>query len=387
MRTKLITIDATGSVEALREVATALVRGALVGMPTETVYGLAGNTFLPETIRRIFAVKGRPQDNPLIVHLYDESQLDQVVSRIPREFYPLYQAFCPGPLTMIMSKSENLPAEVSAGLDTVGVRFPNQRTARNLIRYAQVPLVAPSGNLSGRPSPTQARHMLDDLDGKIEYILDDGPCELGVESTVLDLTSHPPQILRPGVVTADLIYSRTGIKARSALTQTEKNAVAKSSPRESDLTVNKEPVPETANITNSSDSDEIPRSPGQKYRHYAPRAQVIIVRGDDRELPRSFLAQIRAATGQKIGFFGASETFAKLSALLQAEAGLETKEIIPYLYNGPEDIRKATHELFSALRALDTEGVDIIMTAAFPRETYGIAYMDRLERAAEVEEK
>jgi len=171
VRTKLITIDATGSVEALREVATALVRGALVGMPTETVYGLAGNAFLPETIRRIFAVKGRPQDNPLIVHLYDESQLDQVVSRIPREFYPLYQAFLSRPPDDDNgAKVKNLPAEVSAGLDTVGVRFPNQRTARNLIRYAQVPLVAPSGNLSGRPSPTQARHMLDDLDGKIEYI-------------------------------------------------------------------------------------------------------------------------------------------------------------------------------------------------------------------------
>ena len=378
MVTKLITIDQAGSERKLRTVAAALVQGALVGMPTETVYGLAGNALLPDTVRRIFAVKGRPQDNPLIIHLYDQSQLDQVSELVPPEFYLLYREFCPGPLTMVMTRSQALPSEVSAGLDTVAIRFPAQRTARNLLRLAGVPVVAPSGNLSGSPSPTQAQHMLDDLDGKIEYILDDGPCALGVESTVLDLTASPPQILRPGVITAELILERTGLTVREAPSAVLTKASRAVPPAES----------QTEDSSQSGSVIFTPRSPGQKYRHYAPQAPIFIARGKDRrELITSLLSRIELEADRRLGFFGAEDTFDALQKSLSEMNGLQSADFVTYLYPGSEQVETATHELFAALRKLVAAGVELILTPAFPRQGFGIAYMDRLERAAESEEK
>ncbi|MGI6091173.1 MAG: L-threonylcarbamoyladenylate synthase [Saccharofermentanales bacterium] len=378
MATKLITIDQDGSKQELRAVASALVQGALVGMPTETVYGLAGNALLPDTVRRIFAVKGRPQDNPLIVHLYDQSQLAQVAEQVPAEFYLLYEEFCPGPLTMVMTRSQFLPSEVSAGLDTVGIRFPAQRTARNLLRLAEVPVVAPSGNLSGRPSPTQAQHMLDDLDGKIEYILDDGPCALGVESTVLDLTARPPQILRPGVITAELILERTGLTVHETSSAVSTKASLTVSPAEG----------KAENCPRSGSVIFTPRSPGQKYRHYAPQAPIFIARGQDsHEQIASLLSRIESEADKRLGFFGAEDTFDALRRRMSEVEGLPAVDIVTYLYPGSEQVETATHELFAALREFDAAGVELILTPAFPRREFGIAYMDRLERAAESEEK
>lgn len=378
MATKLITIDQDGSEQELRAVASALVQGALVGMPTETVYGLAGNALLPDTVHRIFAVKGRPQDNPLIVHLYDQSQLAQVAEQVPAEFYLLYEEFCPGPLTMVMTRNQVLPSEVSAGLDTVGIRFPAQRTARNLLRLAEVPVVAPSGNLSGRPSPTQAQHMLDDLDGKIEYILDDGPCALGVESTVLDLTVSPPQILRPGVITAELILERTGLTVHETSSAVSTKASLTVSPAEA----------KTEECSQHGSVIFTPRSPGQKYRHYAPQAPIFIARGrDSHEQITSLLSRIESETDKRLGFFGAEDTFDALRRRMSEMKGLPAVNIVTYLYPGSEQVETATHELFAAFRELDAAGVELILTPAFPRREFGIAYMDRLERAAESEEK
>lgn len=378
IETRLITIGETIDEEELAQVAAALVKGALVGMPTETVYGLAGNAFLPEAVTRIFTVKGRPQDNPLIVHLYDKSQIEQVVSEIPALFPILYEAFCPGPLTMVMPKSPLIPDQVSAGLDTAAVRFPAQRTARALLRLANVPVVAPSGNLSGGPSPTKAEHMLDDMRGKIEYILDDGPCDLGVESTVLDLTSDPPRILRPGVITADLIRQRTGISVAD-----DQSILAKAA-----RVVPASPGSEAERSLQDSEGTWIPRSPGQKYRHYSPRAKVFIARGNDEEQRSDYIiAAIAQLLEKKSGFFGSEATFNLLAKKLTAEQdGLPVlNNMVTYLYPGSGDDKIATHELFSAFRALDKAGVEIIIAEEFPHINYGVAYMNRLERAAERE--
>lgn len=394
--TRLITIGETIDEEELFQVAAALVKGALVGMPTETVYGLAGNAFLPEVVARIFAVKGRPQDNPLIVHLYDKDQIEQVVSET-RDIFPLlYDAFCPGPLTMVMPKNELIPDRVSAGLGTVGVRFPAQRTARALLRLANVPVVAPSGNLSGGPSPTKAEHMADDLQGKIEYILDDGPCDLGVESTVLDLTSIPPRILRPGVITAGHILERTGI-----LVADDKSHLLKASGAvPSSLSGDAEPSHSYSENEGSSTDNEAglsridsestwtPLSPGQKYRHYSPRAEVLIARGENEEQRADFIIKSLAKmAGRKSGFFGAEATYNLLKIKLAAdtESLSVLNNMATYLYPGPGDDKTATRELFSAFRALDKAGAEIIIAEEFPRNNYGAAYMNRLEKAAERE--
>jgi len=476
IETRVITIGETIDKEELAQVADALVKGALVGMPTETVYGLAGNAYLPEVVKKIFSVKGRPQDNPLIVHLYDKKQIEQVVSEVVDIFHVLYEAFCPGPLTMVMPKNILIPDEVTAGLDTVGVRFPAQRTARALLRLANVPVVAPSGNLSGGPSPTKAEHMLDDMQGKIEYILDDGPCDFGVESTVLDLTSNPPRILRPGVITADLIQQQTGIAVVDDLSHLPKAVRvvpvplangAESSPggeayfsrqgseadssqaddgtvlsqldceadfsqsgsgadasqaddgtvlsqldcevdysqsgsgadssQADDGTDSLQPDIE-AYFLQSDDETELfqyddvdiwaPRSPGQKYRHYSPRAKVFIARGENEEERTDFIVNSLAEMdANKVGFFGSETSFGLLKKKISAlRNGLPLlKNMVTYLYPGSGDDKIATHELFSAFRALDKVGVDTIIAEEFPRQNYGVAYMNRLERAAERE--
>ena len=180
------------------EVGKALASGSVVAFPTETVYGLGASALLPDSVREIFRLKGRPADNPLIVHLLSDEDLEGVVSSVPDVFHVLYEAFSPGPLTYVMPRGERIPDEVTAGLDTVAVRFPSQPAARALLAAANVPVVAPSANVSGRPSPTRAHHVVDDFSGRIPWIVDDGPCDVGLESTVIDLTADPPVLLVAG---------------------------------------------------------------------------------------------------------------------------------------------------------------------------------------------
>ena len=226
-----------------------LKRGGLLGIPTETVYGLGASGLDPEAVTHIFAAKGRPQDNPLILHVPSADWLERYCEDIPAAAYALAEKFWPGPLTMILRRKPIVPDAVTAGLDTVGMRCPNHPVTRAIIAAAGVPVAAPSGNTSGRPSPTSAADMLEDMDGKIDGIMDGGPCTVGVESTIIDLTLTPPRLLRPGGVTLEQLQDALG---EVAVDQA---------------------------VTRLMGKDEHPRAPGMKYRHYAPKAPVTVVKG------------------------------------------------------------------------------------------------------------
>ena len=255
------------------EVGKALASGSVVAFPTETVYGLGASALLPDSVREIFRLKGRPADNPLIVHLLSDEDLEGVVSSVPDVFHVLYEAFSPGPLTYVMPRGERIPDEVTAGLDTVAVRFPSQPAARALLAAANVPVVAPSANVSGRPSPTRAHHVVDDFSGRIPWIVDDGPCDVGLESTVIDLTRQPIRILRPGVVTAEAIFEKTGIEA-----------------------VFWKDIDQDGEVVR-------PVSPGMKYRHYAPRAAVRVVLPEEGVALSDRLLEMIEGSGTSVGLF------------------------------------------------------------------------------------
>ena len=231
------------------EAAEILRRGGLLGIPTETVYGLGANGLNPDAVGHIFAAKGRPQDNPLILHIPSADWLERYCVDIPDTAYALAERFWPGPLTMVLRRKRVVPDVVTAGLDTVGMRCPAHPVCRAILTAADVPVAAPSGNTSGRPSPTTAAGMLEDMDGKIDGIVDGGPCAVGVESTIVDLTVMPPRLLRPGGVTLEQLRDALG-----------------------------EVVVDPA-VTRLMGAGEQPRAPGMKYRHYAPKAPVTVVQG------------------------------------------------------------------------------------------------------------
>lgn len=340
----------------------ALAAGSVVAFPTETVYGLGASAFLPDAVKEIFRLKGRPADNPLIVHLLSADDVGEVAESVPDTFWPLYEAFSPGPLTYVMPRRHDVPDEVTADLSTVAVRFPSQPAARALLEAAGVPVVAPSANISGRPSPTRARHVLDDFAGRIPFLIDDGPCDVGVESTVIDLTSDPIRILRPGKITAKAILERTGIQVIPWQDQVK---------------------PE--DITH-------PLSPGMKYRHYAPKARVVIVCPKaDALIADAFLFDIEK-DGGSIGLFLSEETWQALRGRLTSQScntdrgGRDEKmydHLSLYTYEGGRDLTRATHHLFDALRTLDRQAVDTIYAEGFDGEE-ATAYMDRLSKAATV---
>ncbi len=244
MRTKVL--DET----RIEEAGAVLRAGGLLGIPTETVYGLGADGLNPEAVAHIFQAKGRPQDNPLILHIPSADWLERYCEEIPPEAYTLAERFWPGPLTLILKRKVLVPDAVTAGLDTVGMRCPAHPVTRAIIAAAGVPVAAPSGNTSGRPSPTNVADMLEDMDGKVDAIVDGGPCSVGVESTILDLTLTPPRLLRPGGVTLEQLEAVVGsVAVDKAVRQLLRG-------------------------------DEQPRAPGMKYRHYAPKAPVTVVKGD-----------------------------------------------------------------------------------------------------------
>ena len=234
----------------IREAAQILRSGGLLGIPTETVYGLGASALNEDAVLHIFQAKGRPQDNPLIIHVPDVTWLERYCAQVPETAYRLAEAFWPGPLTMILPRKPIIPLRTTGGLDTVGVRCPDHPVTRAIIQEAGVPVAAPSGNTSGRPSPTSAADMLEDMDGKIDGIVDGGPCRVGVESTIIDLTVTPPRLLRPGGLPLEDLRRILGeVAVDKAVTQ---------------------------KVTGS----EPPRAPGMKYRHYAPHAPVTAVTGE-----------------------------------------------------------------------------------------------------------
>lgn len=313
--------------------------GGLVAIPTETVYGLAANALDGAAVAKIFAAKGRPQDNPLIVHISHLDQWKSLVSEIPDRAMALAEAYWPGPLTIILPKSDVIPDEVSAGLDTVAVRFPSMRTTRKIIDAAGVPLAAPSANLSGSPSPTCARHTMDDMRGRIDAVLDGGECNFGVESTVVTLATEIPRLLRPGAVTPEELREVLGeIEIDDAVLGQLKEGVKAA-------------------------------SPGMKYKHYSPKAEITIVKGTLDEFVK--YTELHSREGDT------DKTFALCFD------GEEEKIPLPCVtYGREEDSLTQSHRLFNALRELDEQGAEKVYARCPSADGVGMAVYNRLLRAA-----
>ncbi|MGI6065478.1 MAG: L-threonylcarbamoyladenylate synthase [Bacillota bacterium] len=328
--------------EMLKRAAQLLRQGEVVAFPTETVYGLGANALEGAAVKKIFAAKGRPSDNPLIVHISNLDQLPPLVKEIPQAARILMKKYWPGPLTLIFPKSKIIPLEVTAGLDTVAIRMPEHPIAQALIEYAGVPVAAPSANISGKPSPTSGRHVWHDMEGKVAMVLDGGEASVGVESTVLDITSEPPIILRPGGVTFE--------ELKETLGQVE--------------------------IDRGVGEMEVPRSPGMKYTHYSPAADVFIVARGAQDFPEKIkkLYHSLNAGGKKVAILISEET-----------AGQLGNGIHPHyteILGSRQDLKEVAHRLFAAFRNADIQGSDIILIEEFPEKGMGAAVMNRMIRAA-----
>ena len=314
--------------------------GGLVGIPTETVYGLGANGLNGDAVSNIFTAKGRPQDNPLILHVPEASWLERYCRDIPEAAWKLAEAFWPGPMTMILPRKEMVPDAVTAGLDTVGIRCPGHELCREIIRLADVPVAAPSGNRSGRPSPTTAAHMLEDMEGRIDAIVDGGPCSVGVESTIIDVTCDPPCLLRPGGVTLEQLRSVLGEVALDPA------------------------------ITRAMAAGEKPRAPGMKYRHYAPVAPVTVVTGSP-DLCARYIADHAAHNDGII-------CFDEYLPLFRTPGSART-----VLGIGPaDDKEEQARRIFDALRSFDHTGVPAIWTQCPDALGLGLAISNRLNKAA-----
>ena len=317
-----------------------LREGGLVGIPTETVYGLGANGLDPEAVKEIFRAKGRPQDNPLILHIPTAQWLERYCKNIPETAYILAEKYWPGPMTMVLERKDIVPDVVTANLDTVGMRCPDHDLCRAIISAADVPVAAPSGNTSGRPSPTTAKHMLEDMDGKIEAIVDGGPSGVGVESTIIDLTCDPPRLLRPGGVTLEQLRQVLG-------------------------KVDVDPA-----VTRLMGAGEQPRAPGMKYRHYAPKAPVTVVTGD----AEKGASYISSQAGEKDGII----CFDEFIALFPVQSAQEHVRGL-----GPaDDKEEQARHIFDALRAFDHTDVTAIWAQCPDTEGIGLAIANRLNKAA-----
>lgn len=325
---------------SIREAAALIRAGELVGMPTETVYGLGADALNPNAVPRIFEAKGRPADNPLIVHVAGIDEVPPLTRGIPEAARKLMRAYWPGPMTLILPKSDAIPDAVSAGLDTVGIRLPGSEAARALIRASGRPIAAPSGNRSGRPSPTTAAHMLQDMDGRIPLILDGGPCAVGVESSVIDATSETPVILRPGGVTPEMVERVLGA------------------------------VRVDEHVMKPLEPGEPARSPGMKYRHYAPNAETIIFDGEAEQVVRALCARYDA------------ERRAGRRAVILGFDGRDFGERERISLGGASRPEDAAARLFSALREADARGADVALCEAVAAKGIGLAVMNRMGRAA-----
>ena len=322
--------------ENIEKAAEIIRRGGLLGIPTETVYGLGANALNADACRRIYEAKGRPQDNPLIIHVPDASWLSRYCEKVPESAYRLAEAFWPGPLTMILPKREIVPYRTTGGLETVGVRCPNHPVTLAVIAAADVPIAAPSGNTSGRPSPTSAADMLEDMDGKINGIFDGGPCGVGVESTIIDLTCQPPRLLRAGGLPLEELERVLGT-----------------------VLVDK-------CITQLMTDGERPRAPGMKYRHYAPKAPVTVVTGDGKKSA----AYIAAHAPEGAGVICFSEFRAQFPGCVVHELGPEG------------DKSEQARRVFDALREFDATDVTEIFAQCPDDAGLGLAIGNRLKKAA-----
>ncbi len=344
MNTKLIKIEDTKQIknEELAEAAQILRDGGLVAFPTETVYGLGANALDETAAKKIYAAKGRPSDNPLIAHISCFEELKPLVAYIPEAGRKLAEAYWPGPLTMVFPKSDIVPYGTTGGLDTVAVRMPSDPVANRLIKLAGVPVAAPSANTSGRPSPTTAQHVWQDMEGKIEMILDGGPVGIGVESTIVDVSGDVPTLLRPGAITMEMLRETVGRVEIDPAIQ----------------------APPSADLR--------PKAPGMKYRHYAPHADLQLVEGETDRVVEVInnLVKEKLAEGKMVGVICTDETRARYPQGEVRSVGLRAKE------------ETIAHNLFAVLREFDDLKVDCIYSESFSKDHLGQAIMNRLTKAA-----
>lgn len=318
--------------ETIAKAADILRHGGLVAFPTETVYGLGADALNPEAVKKIFIAKGRPSDNPIIVHIAELSHLEVVAADIPAKAVELIERFWPGPLTLIFEKSSRVPDAVTGGQNTVAVRMPKDKVALALINAFGGPVAAPSANLSGRPSGTTGAHVCQDFAGKIDMVLDSGPVAIGLESTVLDLSTQPPAILRPGAVTSEQLENVIG------------------------------------RVIWKEEGQILRRSPGTRYRHYSPKAEVILVEEYNKERIDQFIKEY-TIKGKKVGL---------ITHNFYPHQG--TERII--IKRMPQDLKEYARQMFSVIREMDNEGVDEIIVEEVEERGIGTAIMDRLRRAA-----
>ena len=338
--------------ENIQEAAKVIADGGLVAFPTETVYGLGADAFNEEAVKKVYEAKGRPSDNPMIVHIARASDIGQLTPMLSPDLVNLIDNFWPGPLTLVVNKKPVVPKATTGGLDTVAVRMPDNDIARDLINHAGVPIAAPSANISGRPSPTKTEHVIEDMDGKIDVILKGEDCRVGIESTVLDMTGDVPTILRPGIITAEQVEAAIGkrvqydssLKDRPNLTDP---AAAKAAEEHGDR----------IGTGTATSEDYAPKSPGMKYKHYAPKAEMLVIEGQrfavEREVQR--LKKMNEMLGNKVGVI-----------MFEEQAFIE-----------------AAHNFFAELRDLDNEGVDMILAGALSdADGVGFAVMNRMLKSA-----
>ena len=342
METKIITVDHNAIDEILlQQAGLTIKKGGLVAFPTETVYGLGGDALNKESSRKIYEAKGRPSDNPLIIHICNMNDLKPIVKEIPEQVHRLAEAFWPGPLTIIMKKSELVPKETTGGLDTVAVRMPSHPVAQKFIEFAGGYVAAPSANMSGRPSPTKAKYVMEDMMGRIDMILDGDGIDIGLESTIVDMTGDVPMILRPGYITLDMLQKVLG--------EVEVDKTI--------LDVNcKEP----------------PKAPGMRYRHYAPKGQLTIIEGQVSKTTEKINELTKEAhlKGEKVGIIGTEET-------KSLYLGDSIKSV-----GKRRDEESISRTLYTILREFDEEDVTVIYSESFSECSMGQAIMNRLLKAA-----
>jgi len=344
MKTKILKIDSSKFIASeLQEAAQILRSGGLIAFPTETVYGLGADGLNPEASKKIYAAKGRPSDNPLILHIADFEALNELTVECPEMGRKLAEAFWPGPITIIFNKSKKVPYSTTGGLDTVAIRMPSHPVAYELIRQSGIYVAAPSANVSGRPSPTKAEHVIEDMDGKIEMIIDGGKVEIGLESTIVDVTGPIATILRPGYITASMIEEVIG-------------------PIEYDRAV----------LTRVKDSTIVPKAPGMKYKHYAPKGDLTIYEGNSESVIKAInkIAADKLLAGYKIGIIATDET-------IQCYPNGIVKTI-----GTRRDDATIGRGLFEILREFDSEGAEYIFTESFENNQLGQAIMNRLLKAS-----
>ncbi|MCX8198085.1 MAG: L-threonylcarbamoyladenylate synthase [Candidatus Micrarchaeota archaeon] len=339
MKTKIIRIEGgkKGFSRKLMEAAEIIKKGGLVAFPTETVYGLGADALNPAAVEKIFLAKKRPRDDPLIVHVASIEQAEKIADWVPEKAKKLMRLFWPGPLTLVLAKKPNVPSITTGGLETVAIRMPRHPIALGLIKAAGTPIAAPSANLFGKPSPTSASHVLEDLGGRIDAIIDGGSTEIGIESTVLDMTASPPVILRPGGITLGKLKRALGRVEILEKAQKKKELMA--------------------------------RSPGTRYRHYAPKAKVFLLVGnrkDVRKMMSEMIDEFRLK-GKKFGVILTSKN-------IRADA-----DVVEFLGEKPQKVAK---RLFAAFRKMDKKGVEAILTEGVESRGLGIAIMNRMKKAA-----